>query len=382
MQTTQSRASLMGEAPRIALIVFPVLGAAVALTALFPSTFRFTGRYWGVGVAAGIELAAVGIAFWAVAAFSLVRAWRAGKMASRGAYGISRHPIFAWWIWSVLPALAFMLDSWLFLACAVFFYVASRGAARKEDDGLWERFGREFAVYEVRVRFSLPVPRLFPLRFRRYLKAAGVLAMIGVLMLGVYVSVVRPVLFRLGASRAEAAAVMPGDMLVAAPGVFYTQALDIKAPAAEVWKWLVQVGYHRAGWYNVDAINRLAAPDYFIDGKGSSTVIHPELLGIAPGDKIYLVPALGMTVVTADAPRLLVMAGDPTHPDAATNLAWTYLVEPRGDAACRLIVRYAASYPRDFLSVVLNEVFNGMGSAMLQQPAMLRGIQWRAEKAS
>lgn len=86
-----------------------------------------------MGVAAGIELVAVGIAFWAVAAFSLVLAWRAGKMASRGAYGISRHPIFAWRIWSVLPSLAFMPDSWVFLACAAWFSVIARGAAKKEE---------------------------------------------------------------------------------------------------------------------------------------------------------------------------------------------------------------------------------------------------------
>lgn len=55
------------------------------------------------------------------------------------------------------------------------------------------------------------------------------------------------------------------------------QAVQIDAPADEVWKWLVQVGYKWAGWYNIVAINRLAANNYFIDGKGASWRIVPEL---------------------------------------------------------------------------------------------------------
>jgi protein-S-isoprenylcysteine O-methyltransferase Ste14 len=364
-----------------ALALLPAL-AALVLSLVFTDGFRFLGRLHGVGVAAGIELAAVGIAFLAAAAAGLRWARRRGTLAKRGAFGLCRHPIGAWMVWSLTPALALLLDSWLFLAAAPLVYAAARLIAKPEDDALWERFGREFAGYEFKVRRLLPLPRIRPIRFTRYLRAAGVLASIAVFMLGVYFAAVRPVILRLGVSAREAAAPMPGDELVSRPVNRYTQAVLIRAPADEVWKWLVQVGYKRAGWYNIDAINRLVGPEYFIDGGRSSTRIHPELQDLKVGDKIFLVPVMGMTVTDLQPPRLLVMAGDPSNPEAESNASWTYVLTPLGPDSCRLVVRFRSSHPPGLLWTLMNGIVNEIGSAMLQQQAMLAGIRARAEGAS
>ena len=378
-----TRSEAGGKGWRIALAGAPPLLAALVLTLVFPGSFGFTGRFVGVAMAAGIELGALGLAFMVSAAVSCTAARRTGRLATRWSYGVSRHPMFAWWIWSVLPSLALVLNSWLFIAAAIATYFTSRTEAKAEDDGLWDRFGRPFAIYEVQVRFSLPVPRLRPFIFRRYLKAAGVLAVLAVLALGVELAVVRPVILSLGATRAEVLSEMPGDRFVTKPRTAYTQAVDINAPAAEVWKWLVQVGYQRAGWYNVDAINRLAADDYFIDGKGSSTRIHPELQNLGVGDTIFLVPKLvSLRVVGLVPARLLSLAGDPEHPDAQSNASWTYVIAPRGPDRCRLIVRFRSRFPDGFVSVLANGIINQFGGAMLQQPAMLRGLKWRAERSA
>ncbi len=378
---TPTRSSGGGTAKRTALAGAPPFITALLLTLVFPGSFAFMGRLVGVAMAAGIELAAVGLAFVLSAAVSLAVARKTGRLATWWSYGLSRHPMFAWWIWSVLPALALALNSWLFILAAIVTYITSRRVAKAEDDALWERFGRPFAIYEVRVRFSLPFPRLRPFAFRRYLKAAGVLALLAVFALGVEFAAVRPVILRLGATWVEAAAQMPGDRFVSKPRTAYTQAVAIHAPAEEVWKWLVQVGYRRAGWYNVDAINRLAADDYFIDGKGSSTRIHPELQGLAVGDTIYLVPkVVSLKVVDLEPARLLAMAGDPDRPDAPSNASWTYVIAPQGTDRCRLVVRFRSRFPDGFVSVLANGIFNQFGGAMLQQPAMLQGLKWRAER--
>ena len=115
-QASRTKQSLMGEAPRLALLAAPAIALALAASLALPRAFGFLGRYRGIGFAAGIELAALGLLFWASAAFCLVRAHRAGRLATRGAYGLCRNPIFSWWIYSVLPALALCLDSWLLLA--------------------------------------------------------------------------------------------------------------------------------------------------------------------------------------------------------------------------------------------------------------------------
>ncbi len=103
------------------------------------------------------------------------------------------------------------------------------------------------------------------------------LAILGILAVAVLMLVVAPLAVGFGATSSDREGPIPGDGIIGLPWGGYTQAVKIQAPAEEVWKWLVQVGYKRAGWYNIDAINRLAAEDFFIDGKGSSWRIVPEL---------------------------------------------------------------------------------------------------------
>jgi hypothetical protein len=52
-----------------------------------------------------------------------------------------------------------------------------------------------------------------------------------------------------GATDDEVFAALPGDEIVPHPMVETTHAITIHAPAADIWPWLVQMGYYRAGWY-------------------------------------------------------------------------------------------------------------------------------------
>lgn len=371
--------TLMGEAPRIVPLLLPLLATAITVSAIWARTFSFEGSWRGPLLAIGIELSAVGLLFWADASWRLLRAWKRKEVASRGAYGLCRNPIFAWWIFFVLPSVALIADSWAFLLIAVILWFVANPAADREEEAMEARFGSDYGAYRQRVRRFLPLPYFRPLRLRRYARAFGSLVLLGFFCLGVYLAVVKPVMAGLGATWEERRAAMAGDELVAGPEASYTQAIDINASAEETWAWLIQVGCRKAGWYNVDAINRLAAPDYFIDGRSSSVRIHPELQDLAEGDKIFLVPQMGMTVVRLERPSLLVLSGDPEHPEAEGNVSWAYAIVPRGPDACRLVTRFQGDLPAAFLPRLAFSIVDDLGGAMLQQPAMLRGLRWRAE---
>lgn len=373
------RSSIMGDGPRLAIYLLPALAAALAAGILWPGRFAFAGKFYGVAFALGILLAVFGLAFQASSAFELIRAYRAGKLATRGSFGLCRNPIFSWWIFSILPALALMLNSWLLLAVAVVFRVLSGGLAKTEEAELGELFGEEYWRYKARTRAFLPLPYFKPITFRRCLRAALILAGLGVAAIAVYSTIAVPAMRRLGATSAEARDDLPGDEYVGAAATGYTQAIDIEAPAGEAWKWLIQVGYKRAGWYNVDAINRLVGPEYFRDPRGSAVRIVPELQDLAVGDKIYLVPQLGMTVVRADPATALVLIGDPSK-RGGDNVAWTFAITPRGDEACRLVVRFRSQAVSGFLLGLAGAVVNDLGGATIQQPAMLWGLKRRAER--
>ena len=59
-----------------------------------------------------------------------------------------------------------------------------------------------------------------------------------------------------GATEAEATRPMPGDDEVKQPMQVTTRAVTVKARAADIWPWLVQMGYRRGGMYSYDWIDR------------------------------------------------------------------------------------------------------------------------------
>jgi hypothetical protein len=64
-----------------------------------------------------------------------------------------------------------------------------------------------------------------------------------------------------GSTAAERRAPMPGDELVDCPQVVCTHAATIPAPPERIWPWLVQVGWHRGGWYTPRWVDVLLFPD-------------------------------------------------------------------------------------------------------------------------
>jgi hypothetical protein len=74
-----------------------------------------------------------------------------------------------------------------------------------------------------------------------------------------------------GATSEEASMPMPGDGLVRGCEVDWTRAITIDAPPDQVWPWLVQVGFGRAGFYSDDRLDNVVHPSAaHIDPQGST----------------------------------------------------------------------------------------------------------------
>jgi hypothetical protein len=129
----------------------------------------------------------------------------------------------------------------------------------------------------------------------------------------------------------------------------------------------------------MDAINRLAGPDYFDGRSGSAERIYAEYQDLAEGDQIRLAPPIGMTVVLLEAHRAMVLVGDPSK-RGGDNVAWTFEIHPRGSEASRLVTRFRSPVSSGFTSCLVNLIVNEIGGATIQQPAMLWGIKTLAEK--
>src|SRR4249920_1663922 len=63
-----------------------------------------------------------------------------------------------------------------------------------------------------------------------------------------------------GSTAAERRRDLPGDELMADPMAVTTHATTIATPPERVWPWLLQMGWHRGGWYTAEWVDRLLFP--------------------------------------------------------------------------------------------------------------------------
>ena len=85
-----------------------------------------------------------------------------------------------------------------------------------------------------------------------------------------------------GATAEERRRGLPGDELMGRPMAATTHATTIAAPPEQIWPWLVQVGWHRGGWYTAEWVDRLLFPANW----PSATTIVPALQHLEVGDRI------------------------------------------------------------------------------------------------
>ena len=214
---------------------------------------------------------------------------------------------------------------------------------------------------------------------RKIMRIAGILVLVFVVLGVLYALVIRPWHLRMGATKDEVRRSLPGDDLVPNPKYTWTQAITIRASAAEVWPWLVQIGNKRAGWYSWDAIHRLLGTAGSVDDdRRSAERIVPELQNLAVGDVIRMMPedmgAPGYTVLSMEPDRVLVTHID----DPVTPVSWVWFLEPIDAEATRLIVRFRQDWAPGLANVLMFGIADELGS-LVMQPKTLSGIKQRAE---
>jgi hypothetical protein len=95
--------------------------------------------------------------------------------------------------------------------------------------------------------------------------------------------IARPWALHWGATHLDRIAALPGDALSPYASAVVTHAVNIDAPAEAVWRWLVQIGQDRGGFYSYTFLENLVGCEM-----SSATRIVPEWQQRAIGDTVWL----------------------------------------------------------------------------------------------
>jgi uncharacterized protein YndB with AHSA1/START domain len=231
--------------------------------------------------------------------------------------------------------------------------------------------GRRAGQDQIPPARSMPArsPRTGPGGRRQRPGMKGMAAVSAALAMAVsgYLRWIRPRVFSWGATRDEATRPMAGDDICQRPQLNATRAVTIAARPGEVWPWLVQWGWDRAGFYSYDLLDNLGRP--------SAEEILPQFQQLAVGD---WVPMSGKTTpytafrVTRLEPSTMMLweKGGGT---------WLWLLEPAGTGHTRLITRMRGRYRWTRPAIVTELILMEIGDPFMMRKCLL-GIKQRAER--
>jgi hypothetical protein len=176
---------------------------------------------------------------------------------------------------------------------------------------------------------------------------------------------------------------LPGDEVVDRPDIVTDHAVSIGAPPDDVWPWLVQMGWHRGGWYTHRWVDVLLFPQ----NSPSAQAILPQFQALQVGDRVldgapetecfFVVRAL-------QSNRLMVLhstshlpPGLAHRPGVKLSWTWTFSLEPEGQGA-RLHFRSRIALSPWWLRWAYRLLL--VPAEYVMAGSMCTGIKQRAEK--
>jgi hypothetical protein len=175
--------------------------------------------------------------------------------------------------------------------------------------------------------------------------AAAIIVTIFAALLFIYLYIVRPWHLHWGATHLDRIAALPGDALTPYASAVVTHAVNIDAPAEAVWRWLVQVGQDRGGFYSYSFLENLVGCDMH-----NTFRIVPEWQQRAIGETVWLGSPkrfggrARMVAALVEPMQSLVLATPSDWELIRTGkegleTAWTLSLQRKGVNTTRLIAR-------------------------------------------
>ncbi len=190
-----------------------------------------------------------------------------------------------------------------------------------------------------------------------------------VILITLYLFLIRPSQLHWGASAQEVRRAMPGDDLVANPTFVATRGITIRGRPEDIWPWLVQMGYNRAGFYGYDLIENLGSKT----GIHSAASIVPELQHPKTDDVLPISSAAHLTFSAIQPNPYLIWQSEALPHDSA----FTWALYPVDQSHTRLVSRIRLRYHWKVRALV-PDLFTEFADHVAV-PRILMGVRGRVE---
>ena len=186
-----------------------------------------------------------------------------------------------------------------------------------------------------------------------------------------YLMLCRPYQLHWGATNAEIERPMAGDELSPNPSFLATRAITVEGAPEEVWPWLLQMGYGRAGYYGYDLLENAGSPE----GLKSADEILPRFQAFVVGDEVPISAVVNMTFHEIEPNRHLIWLGS----EVANPGAFTWALYPLDEGRTRLVSRIRWNYHPTSIGMFALELFTEFADHIAVRK-ILQGVKQRVER--
>ena len=150
--------NFLGIGPKIAIIMLPWLAVTIVFSSITKNLFVYTTGSRNFLFIAGIVLMVPGLIFYFSTVRMLLKGLKETKLMTQGAYSLCRNPLYSAIILIIIPALSFLLNSWLVLTTSIVGYILFKIFIRSEYLELERFFGEEYLKYQKETPEFFPFP--------------------------------------------------------------------------------------------------------------------------------------------------------------------------------------------------------------------------------
>jgi len=147
--------NIVGQGGKIILFTLPALIAAILVNTYYPQIAALPASI-GFLRPVGYGLLVPGLILWGTAIIQLLSGFPKGKLVTTGAYGVVRNPIYSSAAFFILPAVALMTLTWVYLVPSIFLYAGVMIFIGKEEKQLGMVFGKRYEEYLASVDRLVP----------------------------------------------------------------------------------------------------------------------------------------------------------------------------------------------------------------------------------
>jgi len=126
---------------------------------------------------------------------------------------------------------------------------------------------------------------------------------------------------------------LPGDELLPYCKYNLTFHRNIEAPASIIWRYLMQLGCERAGWYSIDFLDNGGKPsiDHLVEGWETRKA----------GERIAATPALDVffDTLAVEPEKYFIIGGGVERLGSPFKMTWSFVLDPIGEDATHLVSR-------------------------------------------